>query len=208
MNKEKSLSKKQRHNLMLKFTIMAVLTALVIVLQLYGSVFKIGTVSLSFVLIPIVLGGIFVGEIGGAFLGFVFGLMTLIAGVTGADTFTHVLVTASPMAAFITTLICLGKGTFAGLGSALLYRFISKKNTYVATFVASAATPIINTGLFIIGALFLKDIIQENFLADGTSVFYFLVVICAGLNFVIEFIINLVFAPAIYTIVKTIKKRK
>ncbi|MBQ8164481.1 MAG: ECF transporter S component [Clostridia bacterium] len=205
MKKEKSLSKKQIHNLTLKLTVMAVLTALVIVLQLFGSVFRIGTVNLSFVLIPIVLGGIFVGKTGGAFLGFLFGMITLIAGITGTDPFTHILFTNSPV---ITSLICLGKGILAGLGSAWLYQLVSKKNSYVATFVASAAAPVINTGLFIFGALFLKDIISANFVAEGTTFLYFLIIGCAGINFIFEFIINLVFSPAVYAVVKAIKKRK
>ena len=208
MKKKEKLTKKQRHELMFKLTILAALTALVIVLQLYGSIFKFGTVNLSFVLIPIVLGGIFVGEIGGAFLGLIFGIITLIAGITGADPFTYTLLSASPMSAFITTLICLGKGTFAGLVPAILHRFISKKNSYAATFVASAAAPIINTGLFIFGALFLKDIISTNFVEEGSTFLYFLIIGCAGINFVIEFIINLVFAPGVYSIVKAFKKKK
>lgn len=204
MKKNEKLTKKQRHELMFKLTIMAVLTALVIVLQLFGSIFKIGAVNLSFVLIPIVLGGIFVGKIGGSFLGFLFGLITLIAGITGADTFTHILFTNSPV---ITALICLGKGTLAGFGAALLYQLLSKKNSYVATFIAGAAAPIINTGLFIFGSLFLKDVISTNFVEEGTTFLYFLIISCAGINFIAEFIINLVFAPGIYTIVKAFKKK-
>ena len=134
-----------------------------------------------------------------------FGLITLIAGITGTDPFTNTLFTSSPV---ITTLICLGKGMLAGLGSAWLYQFVSKKNSYVATFVASAAAPIINTGLFIFGALFLKDVISANFVTEGTTFLYFLIIGCAGINFIAEFIINLVFAPAVYTIVKAFKKKK
>ncbi|MBE7064211.1 MAG: ECF transporter S component [Ruminococcaceae bacterium] len=199
------MNKKQIHDLTLKLTITAVLTALVIVLQLFGSVFRVGTVNLSFVLIPIVLGGIFVGKSGGAFLGALFGLITLIAGITGTDPFTHILFTNSPV---ITALICLGKGTLAGLGSAWLYQLVSKKNSYVATFVASAAAPVINTGLFIFGALFLKDVISTNFVAEGTTFLYFLIIGCAGINFIFEFIINLIFSPGIYSIVKAITKKK
>ena len=52
---------------------LAMLTALVVVLQVFGSYFTIGAVRLSFVLIPIVVGAIVLGPLGGAFLGFVFG---------------------------------------------------------------------------------------------------------------------------------------
>ncbi|MGN1062682.1 MAG: ECF transporter S component, partial [Candidatus Scatosoma sp.] len=70
---------------------LAILLALVIVLQTALGSVKIGATSFSLVLIPIVLGGILYGAWAGAFLGFVFGLITLIYGITGADYFTMVL---------------------------------------------------------------------------------------------------------------------
>lgn len=41
---------------------LAVLTALVVVLQLWGSYIRIGGTNLSFVLVPIVLGAVMVGR--------------------------------------------------------------------------------------------------------------------------------------------------
>ena len=186
-----------------KLVTTAVLTALVILLQLFASGIKLGSVSISLVLIPIVIGGIFVGKAGGSFLGFVFGLITLIAGIMGVDGFTHILFTNAP---FATILICLGKATAAGFVAAFLYQLISKSNKYVAAFVASAAAPIVNTGLFIVGSFFLKDIISANFVAEGTTFFYFMLVGCAGFNFLAELAINLVFAPAIHSIARAFKK--
>ena len=53
----------------------AVLAALVVVLQLLSSVIKIGTVSITLTLIPIVVGAAFYGPGAGAILGTVFGLV-------------------------------------------------------------------------------------------------------------------------------------
>ena len=51
-------------------TILAVLLALVVVLQLFGlSIPMGGTTSMSFVLVPIVLGGMLLGPVAGVFLG-------------------------------------------------------------------------------------------------------------------------------------------
>ena len=55
---------------------LAILLALVIVLQLWGSNVKIGPTSFSLVLIPIVIGGILLGPRGGGLLGLAFGLIT------------------------------------------------------------------------------------------------------------------------------------
>lgn len=63
----------------------AVLAALVVVLQLLSSVIKIGTVSITLTLIPIVVGAAFYGPGAGAILGTVFGLVVYINSATGAD---------------------------------------------------------------------------------------------------------------------------
>lgn len=181
---------------------MAILLAMVVVLQLYGSGIKIGTVSLSLTLIPIVLGGAVFGPFCGALLGFVFGAVTFAAGLSGADPFTQVLISAHPAG---TALIAFGKGTLAGLGAALVFKLLQRRSQYGAVLGAAAAAPVINTGLFIIGALFLSDTLRANFVAEGTSVLYFLIIGCAGVNFIVEFLVNLLVAPALYRVVKNIK---
>lgn len=183
----------------------AVLLALTVLLQLFGSYIKIGGTTFSFVLIPIVLGGLIMGPLFGTLLGFAFGLTTLLAGVFGMDAFTSVLFNESP---WITALICIGKGTAAGAGSALLYKLIRRKNKYAAVFTAAAAAPVINTGLFILGALLLSDVLKANFVADGTTVIYFLVIGCAGINFLVELALNLVLAPTLYRLDEIAEKRK
>ena len=52
----------------------------------------------------------------------------------------------------------------------------------------------------------MSDTLNANFVADGQSVLYFLVIGCAGLNFIFEFIINAVASPAIYTVVRVVGK--
>ena len=58
----------------------AILTALVVVLQLLGSFVKLGMFSISLVLIPIVIGASVGGAKLGAWLGGVFGIVVLISG--------------------------------------------------------------------------------------------------------------------------------
>lgn len=183
---------------------LAVLAALVVVLQVCGGYFKIGATSLSFVLVPIVLGGIILGPLAGALLGFIFGFIVLMYGVAGTDFFTSVLLTEHPV---WTSILCLIKGTAAGLTSGLIYKLIAKKNAYAAVFVASAVAPVVNTGLFILGALFMSDTLKSNFVPDGQTLMYFLFIGCAGINFIIEFVINMVLSPAVYTIDRVVSNR-
>lgn len=186
-----------------KLTLLAVLTAIVVLFQFMGSFIKIGTTSISLVLIPIVLGGILTGISGGAFLGFVFGAITLWSGVSGTDAFTNILFSQAPVA---TTIICLGKAILAGAGAGLVYKLFKGKNTLLASVLASMTAPIINTGLFILGGLFLVNETLAT-MTGGVSLTYFLVVMCAGINFIAEFAVNTIVSPAINTLVKAVSKK-
>ena len=181
-------------------TFLAILTALLVVLNLLSTVFKVIT-NVNLTLIPIVLGALILGARGGFILGGISGLMTFIFGVLAVDPFTNVLFTNSPILTFLT---CVVKITVAGGVAGLVYDILKTKNKYLAVLVCSALVPIINTGLFIVGALAMYDVIASNFSQD---VLYFLIITCAGVNFLIELAINLVVAPAIHTVVKVLDKR-
>ncbi len=188
---------------------LAMLTAIVVIFQLMGTVIKFGATSISLVLIPITLGAILLGAKGGAFLGFVFGAITLWAGISGADIFTATLFQAQPVA---TAIICLGKGVFAGLLAGLVAGICKKKDRTgvnpLGTILAAITLPIVNTGLFILGGLTLvADTLQKSGFLQGNTLIYFLVIGCAGFNFIFEFLLNLVVSPAIGTIVKVVTKR-
>ena len=132
------------------------------------------------------------------------GIIVLVYGITGADPFTSILFTDHPI---LTSILCLGKGTVAGFASGITYKLISEKNPFIGVFVASAIAPIINTGLFILGALFMADTFSANFLTDGISLIYYLVIVCAGVNFLVELSINLILAPTLSTVVKVVEKQ-
>lgn len=184
-------------------TILGVLTAIIVVLQIFGSYFRIGTISLSFVLVPIVIGGILTGVIGGTILGFIFGVITLVMGIVGADQFTFILFSDHP---FLTILTCVIKGSAAGFMSGFVYKLLKDKNLTLSTFAASAVAPIVNTGLFIVGAFCMADTLNSNFVAENSNVVYFIFIGCAGINFLIELAINLVLAPSVCKIIKAVKR--
>ena len=196
MNKKEMLSAKT-------LTRVALLLALIIVLQVFASAIKIGTTPLSFVLVPIVLGGMLFGAGVAAFLGFAFGVVVLLGGILGTDPFTAILFKDHPV---LTSLLCLGKGTACGAASAWVFAFMKKKAPKTGVFLASATAPIVNTGVFIGMALLMSGTLKANFVADGTSVIYFLVIVCAGVNFLVELAINMVCASGLYTLISAIDK--
>ncbi len=193
----------------------AMLAALVVVLQLVGSFIKIGPLPMSLVLVPIVIGACLLGVKAGAFLGFVFGVVTMLMGITGVDGFSLLLFQAKPVP-FI--LLCLLKATMAGLVPALIYGALSKtfkgKNITVQTVLASISAPIVNTGIFVIGMLIfyydtmgtLPSLFPDAF-GGFNSTLALLFIGLAGLNFVGEFIVNLVLTPVIVRVVDIVKKK-
>lgn len=192
----------------LKLVELAIFIAIVFVLQIVGTVFPLSFlgVSMSFVLIPIVVGGILTGRSGGAVLGFVFGIATVIGGVSGMDTFTAALINFNASTAVWTMLLCVVKATAAGFLAASVYQLIEKKNRYAAVFAAAITAPVVNTGLFVLGSLtVLSDAISTSF-AGGENLITFVLIVLAGKNFIAELLINVIFAPAIYSVISAVKK--
>lgn len=183
-------------------TTLAILTALVIVLQALGGSFSIGAVTLNFTLIPLVLGAIVLGPLAGAFLGFVSGVVVLIQVILAPAGVYYIMWTNSPL---VTTMICLVKTTVAGFVAGWTFRLFEKKNRYAAIFLASGLVPIINTGLFILGCLCMPDTIA--LMANGENVFIFIVVGLVTFNFFFELAINLLVAPSLHTVYKTVEKQ-
>ena len=100
------MSIRKNRDTTLRLVQLAILTAIIVVLQLAGTAVKLnifGT-SISLVLVPIVLGAMLLGPKAGAFLGFVFGVITYLMGVFGADFFTFTLFQDHPV---MTGVICI-----------------------------------------------------------------------------------------------------
>lgn len=196
------------HEKTLRMVQLAILVALVIVLQLVGSNIHVGPVSFSLVLIPIAVGGVLLGPAAGAILGAVFGLITVIGGVSGADVFTNFLFSKQPV---LTVVLCLAKATLAGLCAGLVFRALEKHNRWVAVVLASAVAPVVNTGIFVLGTITLFRSTLEEYILNvgaGVSVVYFVVILCAGINFLAEFGVNLIASPAVYRIWTAVTKKK
>lgn len=201
----------------LRMVELAMLGALVVVLQFIGS-FLTGITGLpmSLVLIPIVVGAFHMGPLAGAFLGGVFGLMTVIMGFSGADMFTNILFTNfGTVKMLICVTLCFAKAIGAGLGAGWIYQALNKlfhgKKITLTTVLASVSAPIINTGLFVLAMLlfFFEDMgtVQAQLGIAASPSFKFIFLGLAGWNFVSEFLINLIVSPAVARLVGIIKKR-
>lgn len=164
-----------------KLTYLAMLTALVVVLQLVIAPIIGAATGLSpaLVLIPIVLGVSACGIGAGAWLGFVFSLIVIFDPTT---------IPFLDYNAFLTVLLVFVKGIGAGVVAGALFKALSKLNKYLAVVVAAISAPIANTGIFVIGCLL--------FFRELTGVGVYSLFITA--NFALEITINAVLVPAIY----------
>ena len=174
------------------------LTALVVVLQLVSSsIPKIGPFSITLTLVPIVVGAALYGKWAGAWLGLAFSVVVLLEPDTAA--FYAVTIPGT----IITVLL---KGTAAGFVAGLVYEVLKKKNDTAATFIAGALTPIVNTGIFVLGCFtFFLDTLREW--AGGQNVFAFIFLSMIGVNFLIELGVNIVLGPTIAKIIKIGRKK-
>ena len=183
-------------------TTLAILLALVIVLQAFGGSFTIGAVTLNFTLIPLVLGAILLGPWAGAFLGLASGIVVLVQVIVAPAGFYFIIWSNSPV---VTTLICLVKTTVAGFVAGWLFEILQKKNLYAAIFVASGIVPVLNTSLFVLGCLCMGDTIA--LMANGQNVFTFILVGLVTFNFFAELAVNLLVAPGLHTVYRVVEKQ-
>ena len=171
-------------------------TAIVFVLQMLGAFIRFGPFSISLVLVPIVVGAAMYGAAGGAWLGFVFGMAVIISGDAAA------FLVVNPLGTVITVLV---KGIAAGLGAGFVYKLAAKKNRYVAVAASAVVSPILNTGLFLIGCLiFFLPTIAGWASADGYAgnAVQYMIFVMVGLNFIVEMAINVVLCPVILRILR------
>lgn len=195
-------SMKKRHEQTYRMVLVSILAALVVVFQCISNVIKIGPVSITLTLIPVVLGGCLVGKKWGAALGFLFGVVVTAFVVTGTDVGGNMLFVANPI---LTVLLCLVKGTAAGFVSTLVYELVAKKNQNLGVMLAAMIAPVVNTGIFVIGmVLFYAETLSAW--AGGQNVMLYILTGLAGWNFVVEFAVSAILSPTIAMVIRKIRK--
>ncbi|MBQ3481517.1 MAG: ECF transporter S component [Oscillospiraceae bacterium] len=188
---------------------MALLTAVVVILQLLGAFVRFGPFSISLVLIPIVVGAALYGAAAGAWFGFVFGMVVLLSGDAAA------FLVVNPLGAILVVML---KGALAGLCSGLVYKALGnrgeksampagdgkKKGVDLAVIAAAVICPVVNTGVFLLGCLiFFLPTISEWAAAMGfESVGRYMILGLVGGNFIFELLFNIVLSPVIVRLIK------
>lgn len=185
---------------------LAILSAVVIVLQMICTFIKFGPFSITLALTPIAIGAAIFGWKTGALLGFVFSAVVYVTGLMGMDG--GFVLAMMDYNAIGTTILCLAKGTLAGLVAGLLYHPIAKKSPTAAALAASMAAPITNTGFFAIGILTIfYGFLSNNAAATGENPIGMLFLGWIGINFIVEFIVNTALSSVVTRIVDIYNKK-
>lgn len=178
-----------------KLTLVALLTALAAALSFVK--IPILGVSITLVLPVVIIGGALCGPLVGAWL-------TVIPNVI-AFTEAGLFMTYSPVGCMITLLL---KGLVAGFVSGVIYKVLSKKHPIGAVTCSAVVAPILNSGIFVLGCYIciwdqLTAVAGEKGVGIGMLLFGL-----AGLNFIIELVLNVILCPTILRIIQIASKKK
>lgn len=179
---------------------LSLLTAIILVMAFTPvGYLKIGALSISFLMIPVVIGGMILGPKAGAFLGGVFGLTSFFQ-CFGMDWFGTTLMGVNPIATFIT---CVVARVLAGLLPGLLFSWMEKidKTKILSYAITSLSGALLNT-FFFVGFLviFFSRTLMEMQMGDTV---WAVITSLVTINAVAEAIVCLVVGTAIAKAVST-----
>jgi len=185
-----------------KLVLLALLTAIVIVLQVFSSIVPVFPFRLNLVLVPIVIGAALITPLAGAWLGFIFGLTVLIS---SPDVIPFMIF--NPPATIIVILL---RGIFAGFAAGFVYNALTIRiNKTIAVLAAAVVCAVTNTALFVIGIyIFFLPILEEWGVTGASNVASFIFLSMIGFNFFFELLINLIFSPSIVRLIQYKQKYK
>jgi len=178
-----------------KLVLLALLTAIVVVLQTLATVLPIFPFTLTLVLVPMVIGSALISTLAGGWLGLVFGIVVLATGNA------NVFLALNPAATIFVVML---KGILAGLASGVAYKLLANKNRTAAVLTAAVVCPVVNTGIFILGSyvFFLPYIMgfADYFGYNNETAIIFLGFV--GFNFPMELCINIILSPVIVRLIQ------
>lgn len=197
MNKTGDFSKLQ------KMVFLAVLTALIILMTFTGiGYIPIGPLKLTLNTLPVAVGAVILGPVGGAVLGLVFGLSSFFT-CFGLDPLGTVLIGQN---AFLMFIVCVIPRIICGVVPAWIFRIVSKrdKSKIISSAVSCTLTAILNTIGFLLllwlcfgASLASNPATIEVLGGQGISNIIVLFAAFAGTNAIIEAATELILGTAI-----------
>ena len=177
----------------------AILTALIVLMAFTPiGYLPLGPVKMTFIMVPVAVGAITLGEKSGAFLGLVFGITSFIQ-CFGLDLFGTTLFGINPVYTFI---MCIVPRVLMGYLCGVIYKFIARKKRKLALVIASFFAPVLNTFFFMsLLMIFFGNSDYIMGIRNGAELLPFLVAF-VGLNGVMEIVTTTVIAPPVASAIK------
>lgn len=180
---------------------LATLCAITFVLQFWiaGILPKLpigGGTAINLALIPVVVGAILYGPVGGLTVGLFLGAVTLLPGQGAEGFYVNWYMT------ILAIVLCLAKAGLAGFLSGLAFKLLFKKNYYVAIYAAAIVAPIVNTGIF----LLLYGVLIYIMTGSAYGPTFVATAAAVWIIFLVELAVNILFAPALATLTKTLTR--
>jgi uncharacterized membrane protein len=188
MKQANSVTKTMADDKILKLVQLSILTAVTILMSLTPlGYLPVGSVRISFLMVPVVVGAIVIGPSAGAFLGLIFGITSFSTCVTGTDPFGAMVLALNPIGTFI---MCVPTRVLAGFLPGLFVKLTAVKTRARFAYPAAALMgSLLNTFLFL-GTLLLifgknADVAAAlNF--DGGSILLYILATVVALNGTLE----------------------
>lgn len=177
----------------------AILTALIVLMAFTPiGYLPLGPVKMTFIMVPVAVGAITLGEKSGAFLGLVFGITSFVQ-CFGLDLFGTTLFGINPVYTFI---MCIVPRVLMGYLCGVIYKFIARKKRKLALVIASFFAPVLNTVFFMsLLMIFFGNSDYIIGIRNGAELLPFLVAF-VGLNGVMEIVTTTVVAPPVASAIK------
>lgn len=199
----------KKNNKFLNLAVMGMLIALIILFAFTPiGYLRVGTVEITFLTIPVIVGAVLLGPGYGALLGFIFGL-TSFAQCFGMSAFGALMLGVNPV---LTAVVCIVPRTLMGLCTGLIFKGVQKvdKTKWLSYGTASLSGALLNT-LFFMTTLILcfwnTSTIQDMAQSWGaTGILSFCVIFC-GINALIEALVCATIGTAVTKAVALVQDR-
>jgi Predicted membrane protein len=179
---------------------LAVLAAILIVMGFtpLGYLKVNPAMTITFNMIPVVIGAIVLGPSGGAILGLVFGLTSFSQALTGADVLGTMLLNQSALSAVLLFVMCVVPRVLAGLLPGLLFRALNKGandeppvelRRMMAIVLTTLCGSVANTVFFIsafVGFFGTNELVTSAF---GTTSIWSIVLVLLTINALVEAVV-------------------
>ena len=193
-----------------KMAELAIFVAVILVMKITGlSSIPVGPLVMTLTMIPIAIGAMLLGPVEGAFLGFIYGLMSLYDAMTGKSAMTAFFFQLNP---FATVILCVGMRTLVGLLTGLIFRALKKvdKDKTFCYYAGGLAAPVLNTVFFmgfIVLIFYRTDYVQNLVSKVGATNPLMFVILQVGPQGLVEWVTGLIVGGGVAKAVAAALKR-